>query len=120
MQNGLITWLETRSKVRADRNGLRGTELNDLEKDQGLDSFGFAPWLEFSIGGKVRVGADGSWFVRDGDYEQQDNQVIFNGVVLAERGDFVKTRFEFGNVGAWLEWDALYGRTYRIGGDHAS
>ena len=51
---GFVAWTSARSRIRADRNQVPGTRLNDLEELQGLDSSGLAPWIELSIGTKVR------------------------------------------------------------------
>lgn len=115
LEVGLLAYFEVRTSLRADRHGVIGSELDDLEENQGLDAGGAAPWIEFSLGGKVRGGADGSWFVRGGDLELQTDQVVFDGIELARPGDYVRAEFEFLSLSGFVEWDALYGKTYRIG-----
>ena len=116
LEAGLIGFIESRSQLRADRAGRRGTDLRDLEAEQGLQSGGLGPWLELSIGGKVRGGFDLLQFVRGpSGFDQQDEPVDFDGRRVAERGDFLESSFEFLSLGAFVEWDLLFGRTYRIG-----
>lgn len=116
LEAGLMGFIESRSQLRADRAGVRGTDLTDLETQQGLQSGGLGPWLELSIGGKVRGGADLLRFVRGGSgFDQQDDPVDFDGRRVADAGDYLESSFKFLSVGAFVEWDVLYGRTYRIG-----
>lgn len=116
LEAGLLGFIETRSQLRADRFGRRGTVLDDLESEQGLQSGGLGPWLELSIGAKVRGGADFLRFVRGATrYEQQEQPIDFAGRRVAEEGDYLESSFEFLSLGAFVEWDVLYGRTYKIG-----
>jgi hypothetical protein len=111
----LLAWIDVRSRVRATRSGLEGTRLENLEENQGLDQEGLALWSEGTLGDKVRGGADVSYFLRGGGYQRQEGLVAFDGVHIAAPGDYVETRFEYLSIGGFVEWDALYGRTYRLG-----
>ena len=65
---------------------------------------------------KVRGGADFLRFVRSGSgFDQQKDPIDFAGRRVAEAGDYLQSSFEFLSLGAFVEWDVLYGRTYRIG-----
>lgn len=112
---GFVAYIEVESSTRVDRRGITGTDMDDLEEEQGLDSSGVGPWIELSIGGKVRGGVEASFFSRGGDFEVQDEEIVFDGVQVAEPGDIVEARMDFLTLTGFVEWDALYGKTYRIG-----
>jgi len=112
---GFVAWVENRTQIRSDRGGLRGTDLDDLEEEQGLDEGGLAPWIELSVGREVRIGADASFFLRSGEFTRQDDPVAFDGFEMADAGDLVRPRFEFYTASAFIEWDPLLGERYRIG-----
>lgn len=112
---GFLAFIENRSRIRADRNNRVGTRLDDLEGSQGLDTAGVGAYGEFSLGGKIRGAADMLWYDRGGQNEQQSEEVVFDGVTMAQPGDFLRTRFEFLSLAGFVEWNAVYGKTYRIG-----
>jgi hypothetical protein len=114
-QAGVVVWFDIRSRIRADDEGVRGTPLEDLETFQGLESSGVSPWLELSIGGDLRGGADFLYLLRGGEVERQDDEILFDGVRLARPGDLIESRFELVTTSGFIEWDPLYGRTYRFG-----
>ncbi len=111
----LLGWIDVRSRVQASRGNLQGTDLDNLEEDQGLDQMGAAVWAELSIGDRVRGGADISHFLRNGEPTRQEESINFDGVHLSGSGDYVEPRLELLIVSTFLQWDALYGETYRIG-----
>jgi hypothetical protein len=115
VQAGLVAALEVNTRVRADRADLAGSRLDDLEEEQGLASSGLAPWIELSIGGAVRAGGDLVYLGRLGDYRQQEERVAFDGKLIAEPGDWVKPEMHYFTAGTFIEWDFLYGETYRFG-----
>ena len=115
LHGGQIAWVDARTSIRSDRRGVIGTTLDDLEADQGLDSGGAAPWIEATIGRTFRAGFDATFFAREGDLVRQDDRVVLDGRVVAERGGYVRSRFSLLNLGALLEWDFLYDSSYRIG-----
>jgi hypothetical protein len=113
---GVVGWVENRTEIRSDRFNQVGTQFEDLEQEQGLASAGAAPWIELTIGGRWRGGADASWFVRGGErLKQQEERAVFDGVVLAEPGDYLRTSFQLLTCSGFVQWDALYARTYRLG-----
>lgn len=114
-QLGPVFWIDVQSEIRADRAGVRGTRLDDLEGAQGLRSSGVSPWIELSIGRDVRGGADVLYLERGGEPTRQDGDVFFDGVHLAAPGDVVDTRFQLLTTSGYVEWDPLYGKTYRFG-----
>ncbi len=107
---GLLAWIETRTSLK-----IGGTELDDLETNQGLDSGGAGAWIELTIGQKIRGGVDGTYIKRLGDRAEQEEQLVIDGDLVGNVGDDVKTTSSFFTVGLLLEWDVLYGKTYRIG-----
>ena len=111
----LVGWIECRTRVRSDDGGVAGSELDDLEKNQGLDSGGVAPWIELSLGRAVRGGVDASWFARGGELTRQETQVVFDGGVIAQPGGYLRPEFELLTLGAFVEWDFLADQSYRIG-----
>ncbi|MCO5169625.1 MAG: hypothetical protein M9894_25065 [Planctomycetes bacterium] len=115
LQLGPVFWVDIQSEIRADRRGLRGTPLRELERRQGLIASGVSPWVELSIGRDIRGGADVLHLVREGKLYHQDEPVLFDGVDLARPGDLVRSRFELFTASGFVEWDPLYGRTYRFG-----
>lgn len=115
LELGFLGVIETRSQIRVDRRGLRGTSLEDLEENQGLESGALGPWVSFSFGGKLRGGGEALYFERRGEFTQQEEAVLFDGIEIAAPGDFVRTRFAFLSLSSYVEWDILYGRRYRIG-----
>lgn len=115
LEVGFVAFIEARSRIRSDRGGLRGSDLQDLEGEQGLETSGVGPYLNFSLGGKVRGGGEVFQFVRGGDFSPQSESVDFNGNRMAERGDLLRSRFEFLAISSYVEWDVLYGQKYRIG-----
>ncbi|MBL4843999.1 MAG: hypothetical protein JKY65_00615 [Planctomycetes bacterium] len=112
---GFLGVIESRSRIRVDRGTLRGTRLDNLEVNQGLESGAMGPWLTFSLGGKIRGGGDFFQFKRGGTYRRQVEEVIFDGVRLAGPDDLLRANFSFLSLSAFVEWDVLYGRKYRIG-----
>jgi len=115
LELGFLGVIETRSRVRVDRRGLRGSSLENLEEEQGLESGSIGPWISFSFGGKLRGGGEALYFSRRGDFTRQDEEISFDGIQLAAPGDFVRAKFEFLSLSSFVEWDILYGRRYRIG-----
>lgn len=115
VQVGPVAWVDVQSQIRADGAGVRGTRLDDLEGQQGLRASGGSPWLELSIGSDVRGGADLLYLDRRGRPTVQETDVFFSGVHLARPGDVVDPRFEMFTTSGYVEWDPLYGRTYRFG-----
>jgi hypothetical protein len=112
---GVAGWLEVRTRIQQDGDGVSGSRLDDLEANQGLATGGAAPWFEVTLGAKVRGGADGMYFFRNGDFRTQDDDVVFEGETIAREGDLLETEFAFTTLGGFVEWDAIYGRNYRIG-----
>jgi hypothetical protein len=113
---GFVGVIETRSQIRADRGNVPGTRLDDLEQNQGMSPSGIGPWVELSLGSKIRGGVDAMEFSRRGRrFEQQDDAVDFNGVRMAEPGDYLRAHSSFLTLSGFVEWDLLFGRTYRIG-----
>lgn len=115
LQVGLLASIDVKTEVKADKANLIGTRLNDLETDQGLASSGLAPWVELSLGGAIRAGADMTWLLRFGDFTRQTQAVVFDGRQLADPGEQLKSQTSYFDVGAFGEWDFLYGKNYRIG-----
>ncbi|MCA8924931.1 MAG: hypothetical protein KDD82_24185 [Planctomycetes bacterium] len=114
IQLGLVGWIESRSRIRGDRRGVVGTELENLEQGQGLDDSGVGPSWRISVGQALRVGFKGDQLTRGGSFQQQDEAVIFNGVVIAGPGGYVRTRFEFLSLGAYASWSPIAGADYRL------
>ncbi len=115
IEAGVLAFLETRTELTSFSGGVRGTELRNLEEEQGLDEDFVAPWIELTIGSKVRGGGDGFFFIRGGDRTVQQQPLVFDGQTIAAPGDSVRPRFSLLTLGTFVAWDALYGRTYRIG-----
>lgn len=115
LEVGVLAFVESRTEMRSFKGGARGSELRDLEQQQGLDEGFVAPWLELSIGSKVRGGADAFFFVRGGENTIQDETLVFDGEVVATPGYPARPRFSLVSVSGFVAWDALYGRTYRLG-----
>lgn len=115
LQLGTIFWVDVQSQLRADNGGVPGSRLEDLEGEQGLRASGVSPWLELSLGRDIRGGADVLHLLRHGGPTVQDDDVVFDGVTLARKGDVVDARFEVLTASGFIEWDPLYGRTYRFG-----
>lgn len=115
LQLGPVFWVDIQSEIRADRRGIRGTRLTALERRQGLHSSGVSPWLELSVGRDIRGGVDVLHLHREGSSRRQEETILFDGVELARPGDLVIGRFELFTTSGFVEWDPLYGRTYRFG-----
>lgn len=115
LQVGPVLWVDVQSEIRADAMGVRGTRLDDLEEQQGLTGSGASPWLELSIGSDLRGGADLLYLDRGGQPTVQDADVFFDGVHVARPGDVIDARFQMFTTSGYVEWDPLYGRTYRFG-----
>ena len=111
----LVGWIECRTSIRADRSGVLGTDLDDLESELGLDGAGVAPWVELSVGQEVRGGVDGTWFGRGGDLVRQERRIVLDGRLVAEPGGYARAQFALLSLGTFVEWDFLYDATYRIG-----
>jgi len=111
---GFVGWVEARSQIRADRRGVAGTELRNLEDEQGLDSAGIGPAFRITFGQALRVGFKGDHLIRSGSLQQQDREVVFDGKQIAAPGDYVKTRFEFLTLGTFASWSPIAGRDYRL------
>lgn len=111
----LVGWIECRTSIRADRSGIQGTDLDDLEGELGLDSSGVAPWIELSLGTSLRGGVDGCYFLRGGALARQERRIVLDGQLVADPGGFARSRFEFLTLGTFVEWDFLYDSTYRVG-----
>ncbi|MEZ6184317.1 MAG: hypothetical protein R3F62_04805 [Planctomycetota bacterium] len=114
IETGFVGWLECRTRVRADNNGVRGTELRNLEQDQGLPSSGIGPAFRLSVGQALRVGLKGDHLVRSGEFERQDEPITFKGVRLAEPGSYVRSRFELLSLGTFAAWSPIAGADYRL------
>lgn len=112
---GFVAFIEARSRIRSDKGGLRGSDLEDLEGEQGLETSGLGPYINFNVGGKVRGGGEVFQFVRNGQFMAQEKELVFSGARLAIPGDLVRSRFEFLALSSYVEWDILYGQKYRIG-----
>jgi hypothetical protein len=110
-----IGWFDLRTRIRADRFGIEGSHLDALEADQGLPSGGASPWTEITIGRTIRGGFDFLQLARTGQFEHQASDVVFDGVRVARRGDVARASFEVLTTSGFVEWDPLYGRTYRFG-----
>lgn len=115
LQCGPVFWVDVQSEIRADRRGARGTRLTDVEGEQGLAASGVSPWLELSIGSDLRGGGDLMYLDRGGRPTVQGRDVTFDGVHLARPGDVVDARFQVFTTSGYVEWDPLYGKTYRFG-----
>jgi hypothetical protein len=114
-QVGSVFWVDVQSEIRTGRGGVPGTQLLDLENEQGLTASGVSPWIELSIGRNVRGGADLLHLDRNGTPERQERSVVFDGVTLANPGDLIEARFELLTTAGFVEWDPLFGKTYRFG-----
>lgn len=114
-QFGPVLWVDVQSEIRADGKGVRGTRLDDLENQQGLTASGASPWLELSIGSDLRGGGDLLYLERGGQPTEQETDVFFSGVHLARPGDLIDSRFTMFTASGYVEWDPLYGKTYRFG-----
>ncbi|RMG11177.1 MAG: hypothetical protein D6731_16035 [Planctomycetota bacterium] len=112
---GFLSWVEAQTNLRADKDGVRGTRLVDLEEEHGLDEQGIGPWAELSLGGAVRGGADAAWVYRGGHFEPQRGPVLFDGARVAGRNDLLRTELTFFTASGFVEWDLLVGRSYRLG-----
>lgn len=112
---GGVGFIEARTQVRASRSWAAGTRLTDMEEEQGLQEEFGAPWLEMTIGDLVRGGIDVGYWSRGGSMTRQEATLVFGGRTIAEPGDYVRPRFSYLNLGGFLEWNVIYGRTYRIG-----
>lgn len=111
---GFVGWVEVRSQIRADRRGVAGTELRNLEDEQGLDSAGIGPAFRITVGQALRVGFKGDHLIRSGSLQQQQGEVVFDGTQIAAPGDYVRTRFEFLTLGTFASWSPIAGRDYRL------
>lgn len=114
-QVGAVFWVDVQSEIQAGRDGVPGTQLLDLEGEQGLTASGVSPWIELSIGRNVRGGADLLYLDRGGSPARQEAPVVFDGVTLAGPGDLIDARFELFTTAGFVEWDPLFGKTYRFG-----
>lgn len=114
-QFGAVFWVDVQSEIAAGRRGVPGTELLDLEHDQGLDASGVSPWIELSIGRNVRGGADLLYLDRAGSPTRQVAPITYDGELLAGPGDLIDARFELFTTAGFIEWDPLFGKTYRFG-----
>ncbi|MGE0709516.1 MAG: hypothetical protein AB7N76_20650 [Planctomycetota bacterium] len=116
LEVGFVGFISTRSRIQVDRNGLNGTPLDDLEEKQGLRSGGVGPWVELTLGAKVRGGVDYFEFSRSSErYVRQEQTIDFDGERLAGVGDYARANSDFRSMSGFVQWDALYGQTYRIG-----
>jgi hypothetical protein len=115
LQLGSVFWIDVQSQLRADRGGREGTRLIDLEGEQGLTASGVSPWIELSLGRNIRGGADLLHLVRHGPPTVQRREVVFDGATLARPGDAIDAHLEVLTASGFVEWDPLYGRTYRFG-----
>ena len=111
----LIGWLETRTELRSDRFQMAGTDLDDLEDELGLASGGLSPWVELSIGQTWRAGADVSFFGRTGQLRQVERDIVFDGQLIAARGEFAESSLSLLNAAAFAQFYPFYERDFRIG-----
>lgn len=112
---GAVAWIELQSRLRVDRRGVPGADLRALEDELRLPSTAGSPWVELSLGSRVRGGADFLWLARQGPFVRAERTITFNGVDVAGPGDLVDLRLELFTTSAFVSWDPLAGQTYRIG-----
>lgn len=114
---GIILWPYLRTTIRIGRSGVSsGTRIDDAEETAGLPERSFSPWIEASVGGAVRFGLTAlSLGPRTGDLTRAEERIEAGGRVLAERGDLIDIDFEYYQADAFVQWDVLRSRNFRIG-----
>ncbi len=113
---GIVLWPFLRTSIRVSREGGdRGTRISSAEDTGGLARRAISPWIDATIGRSVRFGLSAIDLRREGEYTRVDEPVIAGGRVLANAGGYLETDVEYTQADAYVQWDLLAGKKYRIG-----
>ncbi len=112
---GVILWPFLRTSIQlGEPGGDPGTEINDAESKLGLPREGVSPFAEISVGKTIRFGMDVLDIERSERLRTVYEMVDAKGVILAQPGGMIGTRFDYLQTSAYLEVELLRGASYRI------
>ncbi|MBI3722970.1 hypothetical protein HY251_03295 [bacterium] len=111
----MLAWPVLRTSIKIGRQGGDpGREITDAEEQLGLPHQALSPYVEASVGSIVRAGADFLDLDRSERFRTVHETVNAKGVLLANPGGQVASRFHYLQASAFVEWEVVRGASYRF------